>query len=271
MRIVTWNLWWRHGPWQQRRAAIAATLAHLAPDVCGLQEVWGAAEDGGENQAAELANRLGQHWCWADLPTSPRRQAEHGPGVAIGNAVLSRWPILDQRRQELPVADGEQPRVALYARLDAPGGALPFFTTHLTHRPDASAERVAQVRALAGFIADYAAGCPYPPVVTGDFNAEPGSDEMRLLGGLLTAPVVPGQVLVDAWRFADPDDPGFSWNRRNPNVGAAGLAEARVDYILVGPPKTGRGRVSEVRLAGTDPTGGVVASDHYAVVADLEP
>jgi hypothetical protein len=36
MRIVTWNLWWRHGPWQQRRDAIAAVLADLAPDVCGL-------------------------------------------------------------------------------------------------------------------------------------------------------------------------------------------------------------------------------------------
>jgi endonuclease/exonuclease/phosphatase family metal-dependent hydrolase len=268
MRIMTWNLWWRHGPWQQRRGAIAATLADLAPDVCGLQEVWGGGDDG-ENLAGELADRLGRHWCWAALPLSPRRQAEHGTGLAIGNAVLSRWPILDQRRLDLPVADGEQPRVALHARLDAPGGALPFFTTHLTHRPDASAERVAQVRELAGFVGEHSAGCPYPPVVTGDFNAEPGSDEMRLLGGLLTAPVWTGQVLVDAWRYARPGDPGFTWDLRNPHVGVGGLVDARVDYVLVGAPRSGRGRVRSVRLAGTDAVDGMVASDHYAVVADL--
>ena len=50
MRILSWNLWWRYGPWEQRREAIAATLAEIGPDVCGLQEVWGAA---GENQAAD--------------------------------------------------------------------------------------------------------------------------------------------------------------------------------------------------------------------------
>jgi endonuclease/exonuclease/phosphatase family metal-dependent hydrolase len=40
VRILTWNLWWRFGPWRQRRDAIAAVLADVQPDVCGLQEVW---------------------------------------------------------------------------------------------------------------------------------------------------------------------------------------------------------------------------------------
>ncbi len=50
MRIVSWNLWWRFGPWEQRREAIAATLAEVGPDVCGLQEVWATP---GENLAAD--------------------------------------------------------------------------------------------------------------------------------------------------------------------------------------------------------------------------
>lgn len=269
MRIVSWNLWWRHGPWQQRRPAIAATLAEIAPDVCGLQEVWGSASEAmaAENLAAELADRLGLHWCWASLPVAPHRQAEQGRDLRIGNAVLSRWPILAQAELRLPVVEGEQPRVALYARLDAPGGPLPFFTTHLTHRPDASAERVAQVRALAGFIAEHGTGDPYPPVVSGDFNAEPDSDELRLIGGLNTAPAVPGLVLVDAWRYADPGDPGHSWNRRNDHVGSNGVLDARIDYLLVGLPHGGRLR--SAWLAGTAPVDGVWPSDHFAVVADL--
>lgn len=276
MRVVSWNLWWRHGPWQHRRPAIAATLAAISPDACGLQEVWGAAgggdQDGaGENLAAGLAERLGMHWCWASLPISARRRAAHGAELAIGNAVLSRWPITGQEQLALPVADGEQPRVALHARLEAPGGSLPFFTTHLTHRPDASAERVAQVRALARFVAEHSAGCAYPAVVTGDLNAEPDSDEVRLLGGLKTAPAVPGQVLVDAWRYATPGDPGYTWDLRNPHLARAGLLNARIDYVLVGLPRGERGWVRSVRLAGTEPVDGTFPSDHFAVVADLSP
>jgi endonuclease/exonuclease/phosphatase family metal-dependent hydrolase len=265
MRIVTWNLWWRHGPWQQRRPAIAATLAELAPDVCGLQEVWGGETD---NLAAGLADRLGMHWCWAPLPIAPHRQAEHGRDMSIGNAVLSRWPILSQAALPLPVAAGEQPRVALHARLDAPGGPLPFFTTHLTHRPDASAERVAQVRALAGFVVEHRDGGAYPPVVTGDLNAEPDSDELRLLGGHLTAPAVADLVLVDAWRYAEAGDRGHTWDRRNGHIGELAI-DARIDYVLVGRPRDGRGRVESVRLAGTAPVDGVWPSDHFGVVADL--
>jgi Endonuclease/Exonuclease/phosphatase family len=62
MRIVSWNLWWRFGPWEQRREAIAAMLAEIGPDVCGLQEVRASP---GENLATDLAGRLGLHWCWA--------------------------------------------------------------------------------------------------------------------------------------------------------------------------------------------------------------
>ncbi|MDX2860114.1 endonuclease/exonuclease/phosphatase family protein, partial [Streptomyces scabiei] len=40
MRVVTWNLWWRFGPWQERQKAILAVLRELRPDAVGLQEVW---------------------------------------------------------------------------------------------------------------------------------------------------------------------------------------------------------------------------------------
>ncbi|HEY8471671.1 MAG TPA: endonuclease/exonuclease/phosphatase family protein [Natronosporangium sp.] len=267
MRILTWNLWWRHGPWQQRRAAIAETLAAIGPDVCGLQEVWGDPE---ENLAAQLADRLGMHWCWASVPVSARHRANHGEHIRIGNAILSRWPIAAQAEHPLPVADGEQPRVAAHARIEAPGGALPFFTTHLTARADASAERVAQVRALAEFVNAHRDGAGYPPVVTGDLNAEPDSDEVRLLSGLNTAPAVPGLVLVDAWRYAESGDPGLTWSRRNPYVRDIAVLEARIDYVLVGIPfDRQRGRVRSVRVAADQPVDGVWPSDHFAVVAEV--
>ena len=161
-------------------------------------------------------------------------------------------------------------RVAAHARIEAPGGALPLFTTHLTYGVGRSQVRTEQVRTLAAFVAEHATDCAYPPVVTGDLNAEPGSDELRLLGGVLTAPAVPGLVLVDAWRYADPGDPGFTWDHRNGYQAETVLPDSRIDYILSGLPRQGRGRVRRVGLAGTAAVDGVWPSDHFAVLADLE-
>jgi endonuclease/exonuclease/phosphatase family metal-dependent hydrolase len=265
MRVLTWNLWGRYGPWQRRREAIAATLAEVGPDVCGLQEVWGTR---GQNLAADLAERLGMHWCWA---VAGQSGAGHDDELFIGNAVLSRWPITRQVEVRLPTGEPGEGRVALHARIDTPGGALPMFTTHLTYRPGGSQVRLPQVRRLATLVAEEAADCSYPPVVTGDLNAEPDSDELRLLGGLLTAPAVPGLVLIDAWRYADPADPGFTWDRRNSYQADTVLPDSRIDYLLVGLHRNGHGRVLSARLAGATPVEDVWPSDHFAVVADLQP
>ena len=264
IRILTWNLWWRYGPWRQRLDAIAATLAQVRPDVCGLQEVWAGPD---RHLAAELADRLGMHWSFA-AATEVERDGER---IGFGNAVLSRWPILERAEAALPTPDGAESRVAAYARVDAPGGPLPIFTTHLTYLPGGSSTRLAQARRLAEFVAEQAAREPgaYPPVVMGDLNAEPDSDELRLLGGMLTAPAVPGLVLVDAWRYADPADPGFTWDRRNGYQADTNLPNSRIDYILVGLTKEARGRVLGARQAGTAPVDGVWPSDHFAVVTEL--
>ena len=265
---MSWNLWWRYGPCKERRRAIAATLAEVQPDLCGFQEVWGGPGEVGpeENLAVDLAGRLGFHWCWAEASKVP---SADGPELFIGNAILSRWPIKAQAAEGLPVSATDEARVAVHAMIDAPGGALPMFTTHLTYGLGRSALRVAQVRALATFVQEHSGGTAYPPVVTGDLNAEPGSDEIRLLSGLLTDPAVPGQVLLDSWRYATPGDPGFTWDLRNGYQADSVIPSSRIDYVLVGVPREGRGRVESVRLAGHAPVAGVWPSDHFAVVADL--
>jgi endonuclease/exonuclease/phosphatase family metal-dependent hydrolase len=265
MRILSWNLWWRYGPWERRQEAIAATLAEVRPDLCGLQEVWQAP---GVNLAAWLAGRLGMHWCWAAASSG---RDERGQEMPIGNAILSRWPIASHAHAELPAGGlADERRVAVHARIDAPGGALPVFTAHLTYGPGLSQVRTAQARVLAQFAARHSADCAYPPVVTGDLNAEPASDELRLLGGLLTTPAVPGLVLIDAWRYAGPGDPGFTRDHRNGYQGGSVIPDSRIDYILVGLPRHGRGKVRSVQLAGTAPVDGTWPSDHFAVIADLQ-
>lgn len=256
MRVLSWNLWGRHGPWQARVDAIAATLVEVRPDVCGLQEVW---EVDGRNLADELTGRLGGYQYFFVVAS-----------VGIGNAILSRWPILEPAGAPLPTGDSTEKRAAAYAHIEAPGGSLPMFTTHLTYRPGGSRIRLEQVRRLARFVADHTTvDGAYPPVLTGDLNAEPDSDEIRLLGGVQTEPAVPDLVLLDAWRYAEPGDPGYTWDLRNGYQADSVIPSSRIDYVFVGPAREGRGRVRSVRLAGDRPVDGVWPSDHYAVVADL--
>ena len=126
------------------------------------------------------------------------------------------------------------------------------------------------MRRICELIARWPAGA-HPPVLTGDFNAVAESDELRLLGGDLTEPVVPGQVLLNAWQFAGPGDPGYTWDRRNPHVAEGPEPSGRIDHIWVGLRYTSRGpgHVRSVRVAGNAPVDGVWPSDHAAVVAEL--
>jgi endonuclease/exonuclease/phosphatase family metal-dependent hydrolase len=270
MRVVTWNLWWRFGPWEARQKAILTELRELRPDIVGLQEVWAA---GGENLAEWLAGELDMHWAWSPSPApEPWRRRIGDDDADIGNAVLSRWPVVEQETLRLPVPpDVDDGRVALYARLSTPSYDIPFFTTHLTSVAHGSAVRRRQVTALAEFVAEHRAKTPFPAVVTGDFNAWPDSDEIRLFGGYRTAPTVPGQVFFDAWEYADPTAASVTRDHANPYVASSPKPSARVDYIHVGPPGPGGlGRVRGVRRAGDGPVDGVWPSDHAAVVAFLE-
>ena len=258
---MTWNVWWRFGPWQQRQQALGAVLAAQAPDVVGLQEVW--IEEDGRNQAAELAADLGHHWA----TTTPRFR----DGLAFVNAVLSRWPI-EATTAALPRADGTPShRQALLADIDAPFGRLTFVNTHLDFAFDASATRVAQAAELARLIADRRSDPQeaFPPVLAGDFNALDHADEIRLLTGA-TAPPVPGLVFTDAWPVGGDGSPGYTWDPANPHLAEATWPNRRLDYLFVGWPRPKPlGTVQRCWLAGQSAVAGVVASDHYAVVADL--
>ncbi|CAN5577849.1 hypothetical protein BH20ACT2_BH20ACT2_19080 [soil metagenome] len=259
LRVLSWNLWWRFGPWEARRPAIAATLADLDPDLVALQEVWG--EPGGTTFAAELADGLGYHHAHAS-----RLELD---GFTFGNAILSRWPIARHEHRPLPAPpERDERRTVLFAEIDGPRGPVQMFSTHLNWRFDQSDTRQDQVRTIAEQVA--ATGPRrFPPVGCGDFNAAPDSDEIRMLTGRTTT-AVPGLVFHDAWEAAGDGGPGATWSNANPHARADLEPDRRIDYVFVGWPKAGgAGHVTSCRVVGTDPVDGVVASDHYGVLAEL--
>jgi endonuclease/exonuclease/phosphatase family metal-dependent hydrolase len=262
IRVGTWNLWWRFGAWDRRRRAIARVLELVNADVLALQEVWSTER---ENQAEFLAAQLAMHVAWAPSPRPDRWQRRIGDAsVGVGTAILSRWPLIAHGVHPLPDAD----MMALHAVVGTPVGGLSVFSVHLDAAPGASSLRCRQVAALAAIVAEGGRG-DLPVVVAGDFNAEPDSDEIRLFEGHKTAPAVPGQVFVDAWRFADPGSPQATWDRSNPHAAALGFPDSRIDYVFVGSPVEGRGRVLGARRFAAAPIDGVWASDHFGVLAHI--
>ncbi len=261
MRIVTWNLWWRFGPWEVRQPAIRAELTELAPDVALLQEVWAA---DGRDQADELADALGYH--------RARTVNAAGEPQPFGNAILSRWPIVDQEMVVLPDERGEPShRSALTAIVHTPRGHQAFTVTHLAWQYDASVLRAAQLEAVVDLVVRHRSDdeAAPPPVLAGDFNAVPESDEIRRLTGL-SAPYHPGLVFTDCWDAVG-DGPGHTWTRDNPHSADAMWPRRRLDYVFVAWPRPkplGNPRSAEV--AGVRSHDGMVPSDHYAVVVELD-
>lgn len=264
-RVLTWNLWWRFGDWRRRMDAIAAVLAEVEPDICCFQEVWSTDR---EDAAAQLGDQIGLSHVARSYADDPQRWQERvgQPGVEFGNAVVSRWPLADTRVLRLPGSEG---RTALAVCAMADGAVLPVICTHLTAHPAASGERCEQVAAIVEFVVELGRAA-MPPIIAGDLNAEPDSDEVRLLGGCKTVPAVPGVFFVDAWRYADDGQPGWTWRRDNPHVPVGYAINGRIDYVHIGEAgPNGEGAVQAIELAGGRPVDGTWPSDHLAVVADI--
>jgi endonuclease/exonuclease/phosphatase family metal-dependent hydrolase len=261
MRVLTWNLWWQYGPWQQRQPAIVEELLAVDADLVLLQEVWAA---GGADQVDELASAAGL--------ASVRTVAPGGKPHKFGNAVLSRWPIERLEQVELPGVAGEPSyRNALACRVAAPVGPVLAVVTHLAWQYDQSQLRCRQLAEVVALIARHRSDNPaHPPVILGgDLNAVPDSDEVRRLTGL-SQPYAPGLVFTDCWAAAG-DGPGFTWSRDNPHAADALWPRRRIDYVFVSWPRAKPlGNPVAAEVIGRQARRGVVPSDHYGVLVELD-
>ncbi len=200
LRVMTFNIHsgfgsaGRHDP-----EAIAKVIEDSGTDIVALQEVSRVRLlDGGTDLASWLSRRLNMPFLF------------HGEEEPIwGNAILSRFPILQHGQGALPDEDALISRGYLWAEIDL-GGETPLFliATHLHHVEADHHIRLKEVPVLL----DLWGGRPLT-VLLGDLNAEPDWEEMRLLYAA---------GLIDSWLETDGGD-GFTWPAAGP--------DKRIDWI----------------------------------------
>ncbi len=258
-RAATLNIWSRFGPWEERLVALRAGLEALLPDVIGMQEVL---RFDGFDQAALVSEGLDYHIAWG--------RASENHGFPTGNAILSRWPITRTEVTPLPTGGSDEDRSLLFAELDSPFGKIPFFTTHLNWKLHHGHIRCLQVKAIAETILRTApVGDGFPPIVVGDFNAEPESDEIRFMKGLtgLGGPCV---YFADSFGVAGDGSLGSTFSKTNPFAEPIREPERRIDYVFVrGPDDALRGEPRDARVCFDKAHDGVFPTDHYGVVATI--
>jgi endonuclease/exonuclease/phosphatase family metal-dependent hydrolase len=271
--------------WEDRREEVVAWLRRLQPDVVCLQEIW--EDEDTPNSAGWIAGRLpeedGWHWRFGGGPFAARLWPD--PGLRFGSAVLSRWPVDHATHHPLPVVDPDDGSFVAsvpWALLHVRTAGLDVFSCHLASAPRDTPHRRLQVLAIDEIITasrgDLDGGpdtrqvrTAMPPILCGDFNAEPDSDEIRFLSSLT---VLEGRAAYyqDAWRVAG-HGPGYTQDwRTNPIAAALNVHRKRIDYVFVGDPFSragGAGRVLDARLAFHVPLTGTVASDHAGLVVDV--
>lgn len=246
-----------------------AGIEELRPDLIGLQEI--IVRPDGFDQGQRILADLGYQSVFApafgwDELGNLRPPTDDGMG--FGNLVASRYPILRTEWVRLPGWESGEGRSIVAAVIDAPCGPVVFACTHLNWKFEHGYVRELQVVEAARFIRRFAADVFLPPILVGDLNAEPDSTEIRFLCGL-QALESQSTYFQDAWRIGGDGGPGTTWDNRNPFAAIAGEPDRRIDYILVGLSREGRGTVEDVRLAMNDARDGIYPSDHFGLIAYL--
>jgi endonuclease/exonuclease/phosphatase family metal-dependent hydrolase len=213
-------------------ARIAEIIKSARPDLVALQEVDVETQrSGGIDQAADLSRRTGMQVVFGGNLDYQ--------GGRYGNAVLSRFPILEHRNHALPNPADTEPRGVLEVVVSHDGqvgeAQLTFLATHLDNSDEEN--RLVSAEWINAFALKRQDS---PIILAGDLNAVPGSSVMVEMARSWSPT---GQTPMPTVPVKDP--------------------VRQIDYVLYRP--AGRWSPVEVRVL-PEP----VASDHLPILAVLE-
>jgi endonuclease/exonuclease/phosphatase family metal-dependent hydrolase len=262
IRVLTLNIWNEWGDWPARREVLRAGLRELAPDVIALQET--VVRDG-VDQVAELLDD-GYHVLHSE------NRDRGGQGVSIA----SRWPIGAGRELDLGLTERARASdfvaTTLLAVIEGPQRLL--FVNHFPHyQPALEYERELEAVAAVRAIEQVAAPDDHV-IMAGDMDADPDAASIRYFSGRQSLQAT-SVCFVDTWAACHRGAAtgGETFTETNGAMNAEGWPFQRIDYVFVrcGPDGMPTLRVAECHRVFDRPVGGVWPSDHFGVLAVLEP
>jgi endonuclease/exonuclease/phosphatase family metal-dependent hydrolase len=274
-RIVTLNVGSFYEPdWPARRVELVTWLRELDADVVCLQEVWET--DHEANTAAWIVDQFAEgHWHWAFGGPEVLVYGRATP-IRFGSAILSRRPIERSRLDLLP-ADSRNGVPDVYRMamelLSVRTGGVDVYSTHLAPPPAQAYHRIEQVLFIDDVIRlRQRSSDLVGPILCGDFNAEPDSDEIRFLGSLATINGT-STYYQEAWRATAQPGLGITADPRvNKTAAYLNVPPKRIDYIFAADAffrRGGGGLITHVERCFDEPRTGVYASDHFGLMAEL--
>lgn len=159
---------------------IASFIDTLGADVITLNEIASqfSTEDGTINEVEQIAEHCGYE------ASAFARGTVFPPTRDLGNAILSKFPILEARVIPVPAPtenerragedDWYEDRAILCCVLAAFGTKIRYITTHFGLNPQ---EKERMMSALCGLLAE----SEMPTVLSGDFNAPPHAEILKPL------------------------------------------------------------------------------------------
>jgi len=264
LTVLSLNCWNTSGPYERRRERIREWIERLDPDLIGFQEIL---RGGAVDMLDDLAPQ-GFHTDFADA-----QPFWLDTDQAFGNAVASRWPITDREAVRLPGEETDEQRIALSVTIDSPVGEVSFTCTHLNWKFHHGMVRERQVVPLCDLVLRRRPRGGFPPILVGDFNAEPDSTEIRYVKGL-HAIDDRSAFFHDAWAVAGEGSDGMTWSNRNPYAAMALEPDRRIDHVFVGyairfGDRYGVGKIESCRVVCDDERDGVWPSDHLGLCVEL--
>ncbi|MBP1917507.1 endonuclease/exonuclease/phosphatase family protein [Lederbergia galactosidilytica] len=175
MKCLSYNI--HHGVGLDEKLSLGR-IANLIKDaeatIIGLQEVdrFFGERSQFQDQGLELAKQLDFHFTYGANINEPPLSG-HTENRQYGNALLSKYPIVEVENISLPTLDPE-PRGVIKALLDVHGVSVCVMNTHLSL--DKESQQL-QIQRLIELIST----AKSPVILMGDFNAEVNNEEIKTL------------------------------------------------------------------------------------------
>ncbi len=236
----------KHGPWDARRDIISAAISSAAPDRVLLQAV---ARDPSLEAGADQARQLAADLRGYRALFRPVVSGEDGKTQGMG--FLSRVRLVSTRTRPLTFREGlEDPNrravVAATVRLAETNQLMNVINAHFSWVPEQAADNV---RETVQFLRTLAAG---PSLLAGDFNTQPGSDEVLQ--------PLRSEGWMDVWAALHHDQAGHTFESNQPTI--------RIDYVWANPALAKLAKSIDIIATQTSGSG-ARASDHFGLLADF--